>query len=210
MQCRSASAISLRVSPLLSAPRIWVFSSWRMFIAVSAARLRKLRVLRDSVGRLQTMPHANLVVSSSNGHDSSSAAARRRSTNSAPATSLRILRPFLNRGSLAAARPVDRPRRVRGDMVFLDGWLGARNHTTRLPERIAAGADSRRMAQKSGSLHGNAPDTCPVALLVIDMINDLEFEGGQKLLPGALRAAKRIAALKRRARDAGVPVIYTN
>ena len=66
------------------------------------------------------------------------------------------------------------------------------------------------MARKSNSLHGNAPDTCPVALLVIDMINDLEFDGGQKLLPGALRAAKAIAALKRRARAAGVPVIYTN
>ena len=66
------------------------------------------------------------------------------------------------------------------------------------------------MARKSESLHGNAPDTSPVALLIIDMINDLEFEGGQKLLPGALRAAKRIAALKRRARGAGIPVIYTN
>ncbi len=66
------------------------------------------------------------------------------------------------------------------------------------------------MARKSGSLHGNAPDSCPAALLIIDMINDLEFEGGEKLLPGALRVAKRIAALKRRARDAVVPVIYTN
>ena len=66
------------------------------------------------------------------------------------------------------------------------------------------------MARKSDSLHGNAPDSCPVALLIIDMINDLEFEDGQKLLPGALRAAKAIAALKRRARAAGVPVIYTN
>jgi len=66
------------------------------------------------------------------------------------------------------------------------------------------------MARKSDSLHGNAPDTCPAALLIIDMINDLEFEDGRKLLPGALRAAKAIAALKRRARAAGVPVIYTN
>jgi nicotinamidase-related amidase len=66
------------------------------------------------------------------------------------------------------------------------------------------------MARKSDSLHGSAPDTCPVALLIIDMINDLEFEGGQKLLPGALRVARRIATLKRRAHDAGIPVIYTN
>lgn len=66
------------------------------------------------------------------------------------------------------------------------------------------------MARRNESLHGNAPDSCPAALLVIDMINDLEFEDGDRLLPGALRAAKRIAALKRRARAAGVPVIYTN
>jgi nicotinamidase-related amidase len=66
------------------------------------------------------------------------------------------------------------------------------------------------MARRNGSLHGNAPDNCPVAVLVIDMINDLEFEGGQRLLPGALRAARRIAVLKRRARAAGVPVIYIN
>jgi nicotinamidase-related amidase len=66
------------------------------------------------------------------------------------------------------------------------------------------------MARKSPSLHGNAPDTCPVVLLIIDMINDLEFEGARKLLPGALRTARRIATLKRRARAAGVPVIYTN
>jgi hypothetical protein len=43
-------------------------------------------------------------------------------------------------------------------------------------------------------LHGNAPDNSPVALLLIDVINDLEFEGGEKLLRHALPAAKRIAA----------------
>src|SRR6185503_16253735 len=59
-------------------------------------------------------------------------------------------------------------------------------------------------------LHGSAPDKSPVALLVIDMINDLEFEGGNKLLPHAVAAARSIAKLKCRARAAGVPVIYTN
>lgn len=66
------------------------------------------------------------------------------------------------------------------------------------------------MARRNDNLNGNAPDTCPAAVLVIDMINDLEFEGGQRLLPGALRAAKRIAALNGRARDGGMPVIYVN
>lgn len=59
-------------------------------------------------------------------------------------------------------------------------------------------------------LHGSAPDQCPVALLVIDMINAFEFDGAEKALPRALEAAKAIAALKRRARMAGVPVVYVN
>ena len=62
----------------------------------------------------------------------------------------------------------------------------------------------------SSDLHGNAPDDCPVALLLIDWINDLEFEGGDKLLPQALAAAKATAALRKHARQAGVPVIYCN
>jgi nicotinamidase-related amidase len=66
------------------------------------------------------------------------------------------------------------------------------------------------MASRQSNLHGNAPDSSPLALLIIDMINDLEFEGGARLLPQALAAARRIAALKRRARAAGVPVIYAN
>ena len=67
-----------------------------------------------------------------------------------------------------------------------------------------------RSASKSSDLHGNAPDDCPVALLVIDMINAFEFDGAEKVLPRALKAAKAIARLKARARQAGVPVIYVN
>jgi nicotinamidase-related amidase len=63
---------------------------------------------------------------------------------------------------------------------------------------------------KNEDLHGNVPDEAAVALLLIDVINDLEFEGGEDLLRHALPAAKRLAGLKRRARDAGVPIIYVN
>ena len=62
----------------------------------------------------------------------------------------------------------------------------------------------------SSDLHGSAPDRCAVALLLIDWINDLEFAGGDKLLPPALAAAKYTAALRKRAKQAGVPVIYCN
>ena len=66
------------------------------------------------------------------------------------------------------------------------------------------------MARGSRSLHGNAPDSSPLALIVIDMINDLEFEGGGLLLPRAVTVARKIAALKRRARARRVPVVYVN
>jgi nicotinamidase-related amidase len=59
-------------------------------------------------------------------------------------------------------------------------------------------------------LHGSAPDKCPVALLLIDFINDLEFDSAEKLFPRALAAAKATAALRQRARQAGVPVVYCN
>jgi nicotinamidase-related amidase len=81
--------------------------------------------------------------------------------------------------------------------------------TGAVPGTIRAPCTLSIMAQRH-SLHGNAPDDAPVAMLVIDMINDLQFEGGARLLPHALRAAKRIALLKSRARAAGVPVIYAN
>jgi nicotinamidase-related amidase len=63
---------------------------------------------------------------------------------------------------------------------------------------------------RNDDLHGNAPDHSPVALVVLDMINDLEFPGGETVLRTALPAAERIAALAQRARGAGVPVIFAN
>ena len=62
----------------------------------------------------------------------------------------------------------------------------------------------------STDLHGSAPDSCPVALLVLDAINDLEFPGGSRMLPRAIRMARRIAALKARASALRIPVIYVN
>ena len=64
--------------------------------------------------------------------------------------------------------------------------------------------------EKNSDLHGNVPESSPVALLLIDVINDLEFDGGDALLEHALPMARQIAALKRRAKAAGVPAIYVN
>ena len=59
-------------------------------------------------------------------------------------------------------------------------------------------------------LHGSAPDKSKTALLLIDVINDFDFEEGQQLLQLALPAGRNIAALKQRAKDAGIPSIYVN
>jgi nicotinamidase-related amidase len=67
-----------------------------------------------------------------------------------------------------------------------------------------------RSNAKTRDLHGSAPDTCRVALLVIDMINAFDFEGAAAMLPRALAAARATAALRQRARHAGVPVVYVN
>src|SRR6185503_12524545 len=66
------------------------------------------------------------------------------------------------------------------------------------------------MPIKSEDLHGNVPDNAGAALLLIDVINDFEFEGGAELLQQALAVGPNIAALKQRARKHGIPVIYVN
>jgi nicotinamidase-related amidase len=48
------------------------------------------------------------------------------------------------------------------------------------------------------------------ALLLIDVINDLQFDGGERLLTQALPMALSLATLKRRAKAAGIPAIYVN
>jgi nicotinamidase-related amidase len=63
---------------------------------------------------------------------------------------------------------------------------------------------------KNPDLHGNVPDQCSVALVLIDVINDMEFEDGEALFRNALPASKNLAELRRRAKDAGVPIIYVN
>jgi nicotinamidase-related amidase len=59
-------------------------------------------------------------------------------------------------------------------------------------------------------LHGSVPETSSVVLLLIDVINDMEFDGSEALVEQAVPMAHRIAELKRRARKAGIPTIYVN
>jgi nicotinamidase-related amidase len=63
---------------------------------------------------------------------------------------------------------------------------------------------------RNPDLHGQVPDKSDVALLLVDVINDLEFPEGDQLLRHALPMADHIAALKRRARQAHIPAVYVN
>ena len=66
------------------------------------------------------------------------------------------------------------------------------------------------MPARNPDLHGSAPDKSEVALLLIDVINDLNFPEANQLLRYARPMAKKLLRLKKRAKKAGVPVIYVN
>jgi nicotinamidase-related amidase len=69
---------------------------------------------------------------------------------------------------------------------------------------------NRKKEASKKDLYGSAPDHSPVALLLVDVINDLQFEGSRQIIPYVLPMAKNIRKLKRRAKKANVPVIYVN
>ncbi|HEU4484119.1 MAG TPA: isochorismatase family cysteine hydrolase [Povalibacter sp.] len=55
-----------------------------------------------------------------------------------------------------------------------------------------------------------APTASGTALLVLDMISDYRYPGGDAVLGAASRIAPAIASLKRRMRKLGIPTIYVN
>ena len=59
-------------------------------------------------------------------------------------------------------------------------------------------------------LHGNVPDDSSVVLILIDLINDFEFDGADQMFKNTLTIAQPIAKLKKNAKAAGIPVIYVN
>jgi nicotinamidase-related amidase len=63
-------------------------------------------------------------------------------------------------------------------------------------------------AVRNADLHGSAPDKSEVALILVDVINDLDFPEAKQLARFIPALADSIARLKRRAKAAGVPVIY--
>jgi nicotinamidase-related amidase len=67
----------------------------------------------------------------------------------------------------------------------------------------------RRNTPNRDSLN-HAPDTAETALLLIDVVNPIDFEGGEKLLAHAHPMARALSAFKRRAKAFGIPAIYAN
>jgi len=59
-------------------------------------------------------------------------------------------------------------------------------------------------------LHGNVPDDSSLILILIDLINDFEFDGADRMFKNTLAIAQPIAKLKKNAKAAGIPVIYVN
>ncbi len=66
------------------------------------------------------------------------------------------------------------------------------------------------MPIRSADLHGSVPDSSNAALLLIDVVNDFEFPGGENLLELALPVGQQIASFKKQAKQAGIPAIYVN
>lgn len=79
-----------------------------------------------------------------------------------------------------------------------------------VPASHTASDRSDEATARDPDLNGKSPDDCALALLLIDVINDLEFDVGEALLSQALPAAARISDLKHRAKEMGIPTVYVN
>lgn len=66
------------------------------------------------------------------------------------------------------------------------------------------------MPTKNHDLHGSAPDKSKFALLLIDVVNDLDFPEAEQLLRYARPMARKLSRLKQRAKKAHIPAIYVN
>jgi len=67
-----------------------------------------------------------------------------------------------------------------------------------------------KVSNKDRDLNGSVPDQSRVAFLLVDVINDFEFEDSNEIFKNALAASTLIAAFKARVKSAGIPVIYAN
>lgn len=105
---------------------------------------------------------------------------------------------------------VSRGRRAEGPSS--DGCLAASSswaHDLRLPCADEAFCGVTMALDRQGG-DKSAPHSSKVALLIIDMISDFEFEDGKRLFLSALPTARHILNLKKRAKASDIPTIYVN
>jgi nicotinamidase-related amidase len=82
---------------------------------------------------------------------------------------------------------------------------GGRRSTRRYRKKtVSAAGLPGRQTTKLASQRSRA------VLLLIDVVNRFEFDGGEALLRAARPAARRIATLKKRAARVNMPVVYVN
>ena len=81
-----------------------------------------------------------------------------------------------------------------------------------MPTRVKSqpNATQETAEKNTDNLHGNIAHQAHVALLLIDVINDLEFPEGEQIYDSAIQMARKIAGLKKRANAAKIPVVYVN
>jgi nicotinamidase-related amidase len=79
-------------------------------------------------------------------------------------------------------------------------------------EGLEVAGKGKGKGKGKGSANGLAVEAANGAtgLLIVDMISCWDFPDADKLMPAAAAVAPRIAALKRRCAQGGVPVIYAN
>ena len=58
------------------------------------------------------------------------------------------------------------------------------------------------MPAKNKDLHGSAPDKSETALLIVDVVNDLDFPEANQLLRFIPAMSRKLARLKERAKQA--------
>jgi nicotinamidase-related amidase len=78
---------------------------------------------------------------------------------------------------------------------------------SRTASRLLLERRKEQMRRRDGQIRVPAAGS---ALLLVDVINDLAFDGSDVLVSQAEAMALRLAALKRRATKAGLPAIYVN
>jgi nicotinamidase-related amidase/uncharacterized membrane protein YcaP (DUF421 family) len=91
-----------------------------------------------------------------------------------------------------------------------EAWMESNGRITAKLRSSAAGPGRDEGDAHRSGIPEKKPAAGNQALLLIDVINDLEFDEGEQLLQFAKPMAEKLSALTARARRAGVPVIYVN